>query len=74
MEEPFGVVNGSNPTFTLNKAPYGYTLELYKNGILILQSGVHSTTMDYTLSGNTIAFISPPASGATIMAQSYGYL
>lgn len=74
MEEPVGLVNGSNQVFTLSHAPYQYSLALYKNGMLTLQSGVHTSSIDYTLSSGSITFVSAPASGSIIVAQSYGYL
>ena len=74
MIEPSGLVNGLNNVFTLPDAPYGNTLMLHKNGLLLIPSGVHSLTSDYILSGNTITFIANPTSGATLIAASYGYL
>lgn len=74
MEEPLGAANGVNTDFTLTYSPYGNSLILNKNGLLMLASGVHSTAADYTLSGNTISFFTPPVSGTIIIASSYGYL
>jgi len=50
-ETPAGTINGVNGSFTLAQAPSpASSLDLYRNGIR-LESGV-----DYTLSGNAIAF------------------
>jgi hypothetical protein len=74
MEEPIGLVNGLNSGYTLTRAPYGNSLTLFKNGQLMLMSGVHSTTADYLLQSNSITFYTAPASGSTLIAQSYSYL
>jgi hypothetical protein len=73
-ELPSGVVDGSNSNFSLLYAPYNNSLMLTKNGTFMIPSGVHPTTADYTLSGNMISFIVPPASGAVILAASYTHL
>ncbi|MBV9268351.1 MAG: hypothetical protein JO061_19450 [Acidobacteriaceae bacterium] len=50
-EIPGGAINGTNTTFTLAAAPSpASSLKLYKNGMLLLQSG------DYTLNGAQITF------------------
>lgn len=64
-EAPSGTVNGSNATFTLASAPLAGTLRLYQNG-LRLREGAGN---DYTLSGNTITFNTPPASGDILLAD-----
>lgn len=57
-ETPSGVIDGSNATFTLANSPSpSSSLQLYLNGQFETQ-GVGS---DYTLSGNTITFSTPPA-------------
>jgi hypothetical protein len=68
-ETPAGGINGSNATFTLAFAPSPMgSLELYLNGLLMNQ------VTDYTLSGNTISFLtaSTPQSGDLLVA-SYRY-
>ncbi len=51
-EVPAGAVNGSNAAFTLAYVPNPpASLALYRNGLLMRQGG------DYTLSGNTITFV-----------------
>ncbi len=51
-EVPGGLVNGTNPTFTLAAAPSpASSLQLNRNG-LTLTAGI-----DYTLAGNTITFL-----------------
>lgn len=64
-ETPVGTVNGSNAVFTLNYGPSPVTsLRLYRNGIL-LKEGV-----DFTLTGNTITFLTAaiPAAGDVLQA------
>lgn len=52
-ETPSGLINGSNLVFTLGGTPNPATsLELYRNGIRL------SPTVDYTLTTNTITFVS----------------
>jgi hypothetical protein len=51
-ETPGGTIDGMNTTFTLLNPPSGSSLSLYLNG-LYLTAG-----FDYTLSGNTITFVS----------------
>lgn len=68
-EIPSGSINGSNTSFTLANAPSpAASLSLYLNGLLMTQG------TDYTLSGNTIAFLtaSTPQSGDLLIA-SYRY-
>jgi hypothetical protein len=50
-ESPGGIVDGSNKTFTLLNPPSGSSLSLYRNGLYM------SANFDYTLSGNTITFV-----------------
>ena len=53
QETPSGTVNGVNDTFTLTHTPVFNSMHmLHVNGLLLSQ-GVH-----YTLSGNTITFLS----------------
>jgi hypothetical protein len=65
-EVPSGIVNGTNPTFTLTAAPNPVLgLRLFKNGMLLAQNG------DYTLSGKRITFASAqvtPQPGDSIIA------
>lgn len=52
-ETPTGTVNGVNATFTLASTPNpAASLQLYKNGQLMLPGGV-----DYTLTTNSIAYV-----------------
>lgn len=73
MEQPSGVVNGANAVFTLNNSPYDNSLLLYKNGLLMIPSGVSNVTYDFTLSGNTITYVSAPPSGTLHIAARYEY-
>ncbi len=53
LETPAGLLNGSNLVFTLSAAPSPTnSLSLFRNGLRM------SPTVDYTVSGNTITFIS----------------
>jgi hypothetical protein len=65
-ETPTGLINGSNLVFTLASTPApAESLELYRNGIRL------SPIVDYTLSGNTITFVSgaQPQTGDIFRAQ-----
>lgn len=58
-ETPSGLVNGVNTTFTLANTPATNSLVL----TIARQPQILGT--DYTISGNTITYLSPPASGLT---------
>jgi hypothetical protein len=60
-ETPSGTVNGSNVTFTLANTPISGTEEVYLNGVQ-QEPGAGN---DYTISGNTITYLSAPLGGAT---------
>jgi hypothetical protein len=65
-EVPGGVINGTNPTFSLAASPNpAPSLQLFRNGSLLLQG------TDYTLSANTITFSSTsiPKSGDVLVAN-----
>ena len=67
-ETPTGAVDGVNVTFTLANTPTLGTEQVYWNGLLQdLGSG-----NDYTISGGTITFTSPPQVGDKIRV-SYQY-
>lgn len=51
-EVPSGVIDGLNPEFVLANTPLAGSLKLYKNGMR-LQEG-----SDFSLSGNTITYLS----------------
>jgi hypothetical protein len=64
-EEPAGLINGSNLTFTLGQIPApSSSVQLFRNGILQKQGA------DYTVSGNTITFANPsvPQTGDLVQA------
>ncbi len=64
-ETPSGTINGTNATFSLANTPSPATsLQLYLNGLLMSQS------VDYTISGNTISFLtaSIPQTGDLLRA------
>lgn len=58
-ETPAGLVNGVNTIFTLANTPLANSEEVYLNGIL-QEPGADN---DYTISGNTITYLSPPLTG-----------
>lgn len=63
-EVPSGLVNSSNTVYTLASTPATNSLMLYKNGVRLKGGGA-----DYTLSGNTITFVTAPATGAVLLAD-----
>lgn len=62
-ETPSGTVNGSNTVFTLTSTPLSGSLKVYVGGVRL------RVTEDYTLSGNTITFVSAPETGAIILCD-----
>lgn len=63
-ETPSGTVNSSNVAFTLAHTPNpAASLCLFLNGQLL------TYTEDYTLSGNTITFVTAPDTGSIIRAS-----
>jgi len=60
-EVPSGTVNGSNVTFTLAATPVTGKEEVFLNGLLQEGGGE-----DYTLTTNSIAFVTAPETGARI--------
>ena len=65
-EVPTGIVDGSNGTFLLSAVPDpAASLAVYRNGILM------KATFDYTLTGNSVAFITAatPQPGDTLLAS-----
>jgi hypothetical protein len=52
-----GTLNGTNTIFTIASAPIASTVQIYVNGVLQEADGE-----DYTLSGQTVTFASPPVS------------
>jgi hypothetical protein len=65
-ETPTGIVDGSNTSFTLSAVPNpAASLAVYRNGILM------KATFDYTLTGNSVAFITAaaPQPGDTLLAS-----
>jgi len=65
-EVPGGTMDGSNSSFTLANTPNpAASLELFRNGLLMNQGG------DYTLTGNTLAFLtsSIPQPGDVLLAS-----
>jgi len=65
-ETPSGTANGVNATFTLANTPSpSSSLELYRNGILQMPG------IDYTLSGNSITFLSHSLPQANDILQAF---
>jgi hypothetical protein len=58
-EVPSGSVNGSNAVFTLANTPVAGTEQVFLNGLL-QQEGAGN---DYTISGDTITFVTAPETG-----------
>lgn len=67
-ETPTGNIDDSNAVFTLAHTPSQtqIPLSLFLNGIRQRAGAV-----DFTLSGGTITFVTPPASGSTLWADYY---
>jgi hypothetical protein len=66
LETPLGTVDGANVSFTLSVAPSpAASLHLYRNGIL------QRRTIDFTVSGTTLTFlsVSTPQAGDIIQAS-----
>lgn len=63
QEEPTGLVNGANVTYTLSQTPTSNAaVKLYLNGLFQRQG------TDYTISGVTITFTTAPATNSTVDA------
>lgn len=65
IETPSGAINGVNPVFVLSAVPFpAASLQLYRNGLLQKQGA------DYSLSGQTITFVSSciPGTGDAVQA------
>lgn len=59
-EIPSGTVNGTNAAFTLANTPVTGKVQVFKNGLLQLE------TDDYTISGGTVTFVVAPLTGSKI--------
>lgn len=69
-EVPSGLINDSNVTFTLAHTPTAGSEHVFLNGVL------QNITSDYTISGDTITFVTaPPVSpdSTTVLLVSYRY-
>ncbi len=60
-ETPTGTPNDSLTAFTLADAPEANTLVVFKN-----ENAMEGGGVDYTLSGVTVTFVLPPATGDRI--------
>jgi hypothetical protein len=61
-EIPSGALNGTNTVFTLANTPVAGKEMVFRNGLLMDSGG-----WDYTISGNTITFNTPPSSTSRIL-------
>ena len=61
-ETPSGTIDGANTTFTLANTPVAGSEHVYLNGLL-QEDGAGN---DYTISGDTITYLSAPQSGDTL--------
>ena len=64
-ELPTGLINGVNSSFTLAQTPIADTERVVINGIDLERGGSN----DYTISGDTITFNTPPDSGDKIIVD-----
>jgi len=64
-EAPAGTINGSNTVFTLANTPVAGTEQVYLNGVRQRRGA----GLDYTISGNTITFVSAPQPGDSILVD-----
>lgn len=62
-ETPTGTPNDVLTAFTLANTPFAGTLVLFKN-----ENAMEGGGVDYTLSGVTVTFVLPPATGDRIRA------
>ena len=60
---PTGSINGENVTFVLSTTPS--SVEVYLDGLLM------TDTVDFTRSGTTITFVTPPATGQALQAWTF---
>ena len=64
-EVPSGSVNNTNPTFTLAHSPTTGSEAVYLNGNRLTRGGSN----DYTITGTTITFNTPPKTGDKILVD-----
>lgn len=64
-EIPAGTINGANTAFTLAFTPIAGTAEIYQNGLRLLVGAGN----DYTISGGTVTFITPPVTGDNLLVD-----
>ena len=62
-EVPAGTVDGTNDDFVFDNTPATGTLQVFRNGLL------QKITEDYTLSGATVTFVTPPAVSSIILGS-----
>ena len=63
LETPTGSVNGTNTVFTLSQVPFNNVAQVFVNGI------TQKISTDYTISGTTLTFTTPPFVGAIIQCS-----
>jgi hypothetical protein len=64
-EQPSGTINGTNTVFTLASTPRAGTVSLFQNGIRLFVGAGN----DYTISGQTITFVTAPVTGDNMIAD-----
>ena len=65
-ETPVGTIDGANDTFTLANTPATDSLQIFLNGMYQTGGGE-----DYTLTGNSIVFVSAPLTNSILRAFYY---
>lgn len=61
-EVPSGTINGINNTFSILNSAIAGSTKLYQNGIRLRSGGI-----DYTHSGTTLTFVTPPETGDILL-------
>ena len=62
-ETPSGAVDDANVTFTLANTPITGSVKVFQNGIRL------KVSIDYTISGTTITFVTAPTTGDTVICD-----
>jgi hypothetical protein len=61
-EIPSGTVDGTNAVFTLSSTPYSPT------AVLVFVDGLAQPPANYSVSGTSLTFVTPPAASQDVMA------
>lgn len=62
-EVPVGTIDGTNVTFTTASTPTASNVRVHLNGLRL------KVTDDYTVSGNTITFVTAPTTGSNLLVD-----